>query len=226
MTQTTYPKEFMQITTKNFAVLGALAFSLAGTGRAQTSDTGQPESPPARAPAESLAVTVASPQYILRQGDVVQVKVYQEDDLMSVSRIGREGTIVMPLLGSVKVMSNTLETATVIIRDLLAKDYLVDPQVTLNVTEFAKRRFTALGHVQHPSTYDMPADESVSLLQAIATAGGYTRIGNPRKITVQRVVAAESKLIRLDAEAMALDIKAKPFEILPDDVIIVGEKWL
>jgi polysaccharide export outer membrane protein len=226
MTQTTYPKEFMQITTKNFAVLGALAFSLAGTGRAQTSDTGQPESPPARAPAESLAVTVASPQYILRQGDVVQVKVYQEDDLMSVSRIGREGTIVMPLLGSVKVMSNTLETATVIIRDLLAKDYLVDPQVTLNVTEFAKRRFTVLGQVQHPSTYDMPADESVSLLQAIATAGGYTRIGNPRKITVQRVVAAESKLIRLDAEAMALDIKAKPFEILPDDVIIVGEKWL
>ena len=156
----------------------------------------------------------------------MQVKVYQEDDLMSVSRIGREGTIVMPLLGSVKVMSNTLETATVIIRDLLAKDYLVDPQVTLNVTEFAKRRFTVLGQVQHPSTYDMPADESVSLLQAIATAGGYTRIGNPRKITVQRVVAAESKLIRLDAEAMALDIKAKPFEILPDDVIIVGEKWL
>ncbi len=157
---------------------------------------------------------------------MVQVKVYQEEDLTSVSRIGREGAITMPLLGSVKVVSNSLEKATLILRDLLAKDYLVDPQVTLNVTEFAKRRFTVLGQVQHPSTYDMPADESVSLLQAVATAGGYTRIGNPRKITVQRLVGTESKVIRLDAEAMALDPKVKPFEILPDDVIIVGEKWL
>jgi polysaccharide export outer membrane protein len=215
----------MQLQSKPFAVFAALAFSLAGTGRAQTSDTSQPESPPARAP-EPVAVTAASPQYILRQGDVVQVKVYQEDDLTSVSRIGREGTIVMPLVGSVKVVSNSLESATVIIRDLLAKDYLVDPQVSLNVTDFARRRFTVLGQVQRPSTYDMPADDTVSLLQAIATAGGYTRIGNPRKITVQRVVGKESKLIQLDAEAMALDMKAKPFEVLPDDVIIVGEKWL
>jgi len=218
--------DFMQIVTKHLVVLTVLAFSLAGTGRGQTSDTSPPESPPARAPAESAPVTAVSPQYILQQGDVVQVKVYQEEDLTSVSRIGREGAITMPLLGSVKVVSNSLEKATLILRDLLAKDYLVDPQVTLNVTEFAKRRFTVLGQVQHPSTYDMPADESVSLLQAVATAGGYTRIGNPRKITVQRLVGTESKVIRLDAEAMALDPKVKPFEILPDDVIIVGEKWL
>jgi protein involved in polysaccharide export with SLBB domain len=72
----------------------------------------------------------------------------------------------------------------------------------------------------------MPADDTVTLLQAVATAGGYTRIGNARKITVQRVVGGESKVIRLNAEAMALDTKGKPFEILPDDVIIVGEKWL
>ena len=216
----------MQLATKPLAVFAAFAFSLAGQGRAQSADTSPPDSSPPRAPAEAATVSATSPQYILRQGDVVQVKVYQEEDLTSVSRIGREGTITMPLLGSVKVVSNSLEQATIIIRDLLSKDYLVDPQVNLNVTEFAKRRYTVLGQVQRPSTYDMPPDESVSLLQAIATAGGYTRIGNPRKITVQRTVRAESKVLRLDAEAMALDKKGKPFEILPDDVIIVGEKWL
>jgi polysaccharide export outer membrane protein len=72
----------------------------------------------------------------------------------------------------------------------------------------------------------MPSDESVSLLQAIATAGGYTRIGNPRRITVQRTVGSENKLIKLDAEAMAENKKEKPFVILPDDVIVVGEKWI
>jgi polysaccharide export outer membrane protein len=185
-------------------------------------------SPPASSPKVNgaAAATVASPQYVLRQGDVVQVKVYQEEDLTSVSRIGKDGAITMPLLGSVRVVSNSLERATIIVRDLLAKDYLVNPQVTLNVTEFAKRRFTVLGQVQRPGTFDMPADDTVSLLQAVATAGGYTRIANARKITIQRTVGPENKLIRLDAEAMAEDKTQKPFEILPDDVIVIGEKWL
>jgi len=173
-----------------------------------------------------VSPTAASPQYILQQGDVIQVKVYQEEDLTSVSRIGKEGTITMPLLGSVKVVSNSLEAATIILRDLLAKDYLVDPQVNLNVTEFARRRFTVLGQVQRPGTYDMGADEAVSLLQAVATAGGYTRIANSHKITIQRTIGTENKLIRLDAEAMTLNAKEKPFAIQPDDVIVVGEKWL
>jgi len=206
-------------------LLIAVTGSFTGRGLAQTSDADPPAEPPPKA-VDSGVLTAASPEYILRQGDVVTVKVYQEDDLASVSRIGKNGAITMPLLGSVKVVSNSLEKATLILRDLLAKDYLVDPQVTLNVTEFAKRRFTVLGQVQRPNTYDMPADDSVSLLQAIATAGGYTRIGNPRKITVQRTVGTDNQVIKLDAEAMASEKKEKPFEILPDDVIIVGEKWL
>ena len=116
--------------------------------------------------------------------------------------------------------------ATILVTDLLAKDYLVNPQVSLSVTEFAKRRFTVLGEVQRPGTYDMPFDESVALLQAIATAGGYTRIGNPRRITVQRTVDKTNTLLKLDAEAMANNKQQKPFVILPEDVIIVGEKWM
>jgi polysaccharide export outer membrane protein len=197
---------------------------LAAVGLAQTPEGA---SPPSRAPSDSRVVTtITSPQYVLRQGDVVQVKVYQEDDLTSVSRIGKDGAITMPLLGSVNVVSNTLEKATTIVHDLLARDYLVTPQVTLNVNEFAKRRFTVLGQVQRPGTYDMPADDAVSLLQAIATAGGYTRIGSDRKITVQRTVGTENQRIKKDAEAMARDKDTKPFEILPNDVIVVGEKWL
>ncbi len=117
------------------------------------------------------------------------------------------------------------ERATIRVRDLLAEDYLVDLQVTLNVTQFAKRRFTELGQVQRPGTYDMPAHKVVSLLQAVATAGGYTRIANAPKITVQRTEGTENRLIRINAERMALNKQQKPFEILPDDVIVVGERW-
>ncbi len=173
-----------------------------------------------------LTQNVVSSEYVLRTGDVVQVKVYQEDDLTALSRIGKDGAITMPLLGSLRVANKTVGQAATLIHDRLAKGYLVNPQVTVNVSEFAKRRFTVLGQVQRPGTYDMPTDESVTLLQAIAAAGGYTRIGNPHKVTVQRAEGDENKVIHLDAEAMAQDKKQKTFEIRPDDVIVVGEKWI
>jgi hypothetical protein len=70
----------------------------------------------------------------------------------------------------------------------------------------------------------MPGEESINLLQAISMAGGYTRIGAPWKITLQRTVNEEQKIFKLDADAMSKDKKSKPFEILPDDSITVGEK--
>jgi polysaccharide export outer membrane protein len=204
-------------------LVGALPFAAsAQDGSVPTSAAASPSG----GSTMDASATVVSPQYILHPGDVVQVKVYQEEDLTSVSRVGRDGSISMPLVGAINVGSNSLERAAMIVRDLLAKDYLVNPQVTVSVMEFAKRRFTVLGQVQRPGTYDMPPDAAVSLLQAIATAGGYTRIGNSRKITVQRTVGAENKVFKLDAEAMTKDKNERGFEIVPDDVIVVGEKWI
>lgn len=210
-----------------FLTLNALTVMTAWADPSAENAAAPPGNGLAIAPGATIpAATAVSPEYILRPGDVVQVKVYQEEDLASLSRIGRDGNISLPLVGAVNVVSNTVERATAAIRELLAKDYLVNPQVTLTVVEFAKRRFTVLGQVQHSGTFDMPADDSVSLLQAIATAGGYTRIGNPSKITVQRTTGTESKVFKLDAEAMARNKSEKNFDVLPDDVIVVGEKWL
>jgi polysaccharide export outer membrane protein len=210
----------------NPARLLALALAVAWAGSlAYADDLPQFSSRPGGLNAGGPDAMLVSPEYVLRPGDVVQVKVYQEDDLASTSRIGPDGAIALPLLGSVRVASNTVSHATAIIASLLAKDYLVNPQVTLNVTEFAKRRFTVLGQVQRAGTYEMPTHESVNLLQAIAAAGGFTRIGNPRRITVQRTVGSENQKINLDSEAMSKK-KEQPFFIRPDDVVTVGEKWI
>jgi hypothetical protein len=108
-----------------------------------------------------------------------------------------------------------------------ARRYGLSPSAPSPATNaFAKRRFTVLGQVQRPGTYDMPTDESVSLLQAIATAGGYTQLGNPHRITVERTMGNANTRMKLDAEAMAADKKQKPYVIQPGDVIIVGEKWI
>lgn len=168
--------------------------------------------------------TNARPDYILAPNDIVTVKVYQEDDLDAKVRISKDGSIVLPLLGQVTIGGKTREQAARLIRDLLAEKYLVNPQVSLDIAEYSKRRFTVLGQVQRPGTFEMPGDESVNLLQAISMAGGYTRLGAGNRVTVQRVDNGENKSIKLDADSMAKEKGVKIFEILPDDTITIGEK--
>jgi polysaccharide export outer membrane protein len=164
--------------------------------------------------------------YVLLPNDVVLVKVYQEDDLTTQARVARDGSITLPLLGAVRIGSNTVEHAVGLITQKLGQDYLVNPQVSLSIVEYGKRLFTVLGQVARPGTYEMTSDEPLNLLQAIATAGGYTRIGNARKIIVQRMAGDEKKIFKLNAESMAEDKNSKPFIILPNDTISVGEKWI
>lgn len=164
------------------------------------------------------------PDYVLVANDVIHVKVYQEDDLEAKVRISKDGSVVLPLLGTVTVGGKTREQAASSIKDLLGEKYLVNPQVSLEIMEYSKKRFTVLGQVQRPGTFDMPGDESVNLLQAISMAGGLTRLGAGGRVSVQRGIGAEKQVFKLDADAMAKDKDAKIFEILADDTITVPEK--
>lgn len=156
--------------------------------------------------------------------DVLEVVVYQEEDLKAKVTVDAKGMVSLPLLGSVQVGGSTTDEAAATIRDLYGKDYLVNPQVTVSVAERAKRRFTVMGQVNRPGVFEFPPEESVNLLQALATAGGYTRLASPSKVTLQRMENGLPRAIRLDAQAMSRDPNAAPFQVLPDDVINVGER--
>jgi len=173
--------------------------------------------------ASPMVLKAASTNYLLAANDVIHIKVFREEELDSTVRLAKDGTIIFPLIGSLQVGGKTTAQATTMIRDLLAKDYLVNPQISLSIVEFAKRRFTVLGEVQRPGAYDLPEDQSLNLLQAISMAGGYTRIAAPNKVTVQRQDGEKRLIFTLDAKSMAKDKNIKVFEILPEDTITVGE---
>lgn len=164
--------------------------------------------------------------YLLSPNDVIQVKVYQEDDLETKGRVAQDGSLTLPLVGVVTVGGKSVEQAAQMIQERYGRDYLVNPQVGVTILEYSKRNFTVLGQVQKPGSYEIPNEQAIDLLRAIAMAGGYTRIGNPAKITVQRKVGGETKIFKLDAEAMAKEKNAKPFEVLPEDTVTVGEKFI
>ena len=55
-------------------------------------------------------------------------------------------------------------------------------------------------------------------------AGGYTRLGSPSKVSLRRLQNGQPVVFSLNAEQMSKDKKSKPFVILPDDIITVGER--
>jgi polysaccharide export outer membrane protein len=166
------------------------------------------------APATNQALTLAS-------GDVLQLVVYQEEDLnLPHAVITRDGTISHPLLGALPVAGKSLEQAQAFIHDLLEKDYLVNPRVSLTIAEYAKYRLTLIKEVVRPSTYEVPRNKTMTLMEAIALAGGPSRQGNMSKVTIQRIVRGEKKELKLDAESK----EGQAFVVEPDDVIEVPPK--
>lgn len=161
--------------------------------------------------------------YRLSPNDIVKIKVFQEEDLTTEIRLAKDGTGTFPLLGAINLGGKTVDEAAASVRDLLGKDYLVNPQVTLTVIEYSKRRFTVLGQVQKPGSYDIPSEESVTLLQAIAMAGGFTRLAVQSKVTITRTSGGK-KTFSVDVKSAANDPDTKPFEILPEDTIIISER--
>ena len=83
----------------------------------------------------------------LRAFDVVQVSVFQEPELDTRTRITEDGTVVLPLIGAVKIGGKTLRQATAEVTALYAKDYLVHPEVTIALLEHGAKeaRFIEYG---------------------------------------------------------------------------------
>jgi protein involved in polysaccharide export with SLBB domain len=161
--------------------------------------------------------------YRLASNDLIHIKVFQEDELETVARVGRDGTIPFPMLGTLSVGGKTLPETTSAVT-LALKDYLVRPQVAVRVVEYTKRKFTVLGQVNRPGTFDLPDDAPLSLLEGIGLAGGYTRLANSSRVTVKRSLpGAAEQIFKLDARQMARGKNAPRFQLQPGDTVMVEE---
>lgn len=162
--------------------------------------------------------------YKIAPNDLLDFKVFQEDDLDARVRVAGDGTAIFPLIGSANLAGKTVAEATALLRQRYLAGYLVNPQISLIVQTYAKRSFTVLGQVQRPGSYELVGDQAVSLLEAIGIAGGYTRIADPGKITIRRKESGQDQVFRVNAKRPGKDgVGAESFTIKPGDVVTVGE---
>jgi polysaccharide export outer membrane protein len=174
-------------------------------------------------PAAPSVPAAPNDNYRLVPDDLIQVKVFREDDMDSTVRISKDGTVSLPLIGLVQVGGKTTNEASAVVRAMLDRDYIVNPQVTITVMEVTRQTFTILGQVQKPGSYKLPVQGTLTLLEAIGRGGGYTRIANPANVTVKRQDAGRDTLLKLNAKTIARVGGGQPFLILPGDTITVGE---
>ena len=184
-----------------------------------------PPPPPATTgPAVTTNSVTAPSGYVLSANDQVAVEVFGEDDLRTNGRLNAEGNLSLPLLGSVHLAGMSLTQATARVTELYARDYLVNPKVNVSLVSYAKRRFTVLGQVNRPGSFEMPegSPTGIDLLEAIAMAGGYTRIAAPERITVRRHGAKGDEVLKVDAKRLARG-STNNFRVIPGDTITVAE---
>jgi polysaccharide export outer membrane protein len=146
----------MNMTRLALAVALALGVTSAPTARAQ--DNG-----------DNVSVDA---DYRVGPGDVLEVEVYDDPDLSGLVTVQHGGEISFPLLGEIDVNGLTAREVRETLTRLLAKDYLVDPQVAVRVKEHRSQWITLVGEVQRPGKYFLQG--SKSLLELLTEAGGFT----------------------------------------------------
>lgn len=139
----------------------------------------------------------ASEPYVLGPGDLLSVTVYAggEKQVDFTGYISALGTITSPLLGEVKVAGMTTYELERAMRDTLAKDFYVDPQVMVSVKEYGGQVFV-MGAVRKPGAYGL--QERMTVLSACLLAEGFTDFAAPGRTKVTRMVNGQQKTFKID----------------------------
>ncbi len=139
----------------------ALAVALAAGAVARA----QEAAPPSPIPAAAL-------DYRIGSGDVLDIAVFDNPDLSRAPTVQTNGAIALPLLGEVVVSGLTVAEVKQKLTTLLARDYLVNPQVEVKVKEFQSQFVSVVGEVNSPGR--KPLRGHTRLIDLLIEAGGFT----------------------------------------------------
>lgn len=177
---------------------------------------------------DKLAIPAASStDYVLRPADVLQVKVFKEEDMTREISVSTEMNISLPLIGNVDVRNRTVRQLEEVIRQLYDRDFLVNPQVTVIVLRYAERAVNVIGQVNSPQAVPFPPERGLTLLEAIARAGGFNRLADRKKVTITRTdEKGVSNTFTINTEKLLDSKSANLWPLQVDDVVFVPEGFL
>lgn len=165
--------------------------------------------------------------YVIQASDLISVQIFQEEDLKRDVRVSQEYSVTLPLIGKVYLKGKTVHQAEAMIRELYDRDYLVNPQVNVVVTDYAKRSVNILGSVGSPGVVLFPQEQGLTLVDAISRAGGFSRLADRKHVKLTRTNAdGKAETYIIDADALIQGKSTNTWLLLVNDVIFVPESIL
>jgi polysaccharide export outer membrane protein len=162
-----------------------------------------------------------SESYRVQPTDVLVIEVVNEPKLAAKQfRVSSNGEVSYPFIGAVPAAGRTVVEIQREIKRLLEIDYLVDAQVIVQVGEFRKQQVSVFGQVNRPGLIDIPPERRLTVIEAIAAAGGLTRLARPSHIELTRQGIAEKMRLRF---SQLQDPEQPPVYVEPNDLIYVPE---
>ena len=157
--------------------------------------------------------------YRIGPNDLIDVDVLDMDSLKRTVRVNAAGAISLPLIGSVSVAGLTSQEVENRIADRYREKYLQDPQVSIFIKEFTTERITIEGAVARPGVFPMTG--RLTLLRALALAGGFGYYANTSKVMLYRLNEQQVREMAVyDVENIRAGKSGDP-PIQGDDLIVV-----
>ena len=169
--------------------------------------------------AELSYVAEAQKIYKIETDDILDISVFQADELTKKLKVNSKGNITFPLIGRFHVKGLSQEQAEKKLESMLGAKYLQKPQVTIIVTKNKKNeKITLEGWVKTAGIFPLEGD--VTLLQSIALAHGLNDLADPTKVILFRKSTGKAYLLNLQD---IRDGKARDPYVVADDRIVVAK---
>lgn len=146
---------------------------------------------------DGLPKEIKVTEFILGPGDTIEISVYRNDDLKKTVKIDVSGIISYPLVGDIKAAGLGILQFRDKIRDGLSK-YIVNPQVSVNVTSGQSQKVIVLGEVNKPGIFSL--DSAMTALEAMSKSGGFTIDAKLKSILLIRGGLKKPELVTLNLE--------------------------
>lgn len=153
--------------------------------------------------------------------DTFDVRVYGETDLSGTFRVATDGTIDYPLAGRIQVAGLRTGEIQQLIVTKLKDRYLKDPQVIVTVKERNSQKISVLGQVAKPG--QVSYYPNMTIVDAIANAGGFTGIAAKNSVNLRREVAGKIET-HIFPVADISEGRSPNVMVLPGDVLVVDER--
>jgi polysaccharide biosynthesis/export protein len=175
--------------------------------------------PAAASPASSMSApdTTVAADYRMFAGDKLRIEVYKDAQLSQSLQIRPDGKITLPFVGDVRAAGQTPTE----LRDALTtslKEYITNPVVTVIVVESTPQSVYVMGEVK--SSGPIPLKGPLSIMQAIAMAGGFSEFANKKDIRIQRQTGTGVKTLSFNYKE-SLDENRPPVLLQAGDVVVV-----